>query len=446
MRVCVAATWLFATSAASGEIQPASHRQPNILLLVLDDLGYAQISANGCTDFSTPNIDAIGTNGARFTDFHVSAPVCSPSRAGLLTGRYPTRFGHEFNHPEGDQAELGLPVGEPTIAGRLKAAGYVTAHFGKWHLGNPREPGQTPADRGFDKSVWIAGQQKLPPFWLTDNGKARQNHSPYVDSAIADETCQFIAADHDQPWFVFAAFLTPHSPLDLPASVAAGHPEIAKPARRACANAMELVDAEIGRIMATLKETGQQERTLVVLLSDNGAYPRNGSLGLPFIGNKGTLWEGGIRVPCLVQWPDRIPAGQVIDDPLIALDLAPTMLAAAGVDLGTSPGLDGINLLPRLDCSGALPANRAMFWRYGEQFAVRQGPWKFLRGMRNREKNIWETGLYDLRTDIRERRDQSAAQPELRAELERLYREWDEKNIAAAWKPAFEEEDLDGGE
>jgi arylsulfatase A-like enzyme len=444
--VLAGAMLLLAAQPISADETRAGRQPPNILLMVLDDLGYAEISANGCADFSTPNIDAIGARGARFTDFHVSAPVCSPSRAGLLTGRYQTRFGHEFNHPRGDHSLIGLPVTESTIAHRLKAAGYVTGHLGKWHLGNPREPGQTPADRGFMESAWFPGQNKLPPFFLIRNGKVRESASPYVDTAIADEACQFMAAHQGEPWFLFAALLTPHVPLDLPVDVAAGHPEIESPARRACANAMELVDAEIGRIMSRLRELGEDDNTLVILMSDNGAYPANGWTGKPFIGTKGTLWEGGIRVPCLMQWPDVIPAGQVIDDPVIALDCVPTMLAAAGVDPAASTELDGVDLLPRLKGTGTMPADRVLYWRYGEQFAVRRGNWKFTRAIRNRESGDFEIGLHDLTTDIRERRDQSAKQPALREELLRLYAEWDQANIQAAWEPNFSEEDQDGGE
>ncbi len=445
--VWATAAWLGGACSPGAEGQrPAVQQPPNILLMVLDDLGYAEISANGCTDFATPNVDAIGARGARFTDFYVSAPVCSPSRAGLLTGRYQTRFGHEFNHPDADKASLGLPVNERMIAHRLKDAGYVTGHIGKWHLGNPREAGQTPADRGFMESVWFPGQKKLPPIFVTDNGKTRKCDASYVDTGIADEACRFVTEHQAQPWFLFAAFLTPHVPLDLPPEVAAGHPEIEKPARRACANAMELVDAEIGRIMSLLRDLGEEDNTLVILMSDNGDYPANGWTGKPFIGTKGTLWEGGIRVPCVLQWPGVIPAGQVIHDPVIALDCAPTMLAAAGVDPAASPELEGVDLLPRLKGTGSVPADRVLYWRYGEQFAVRRGNWKFVRAIRNRESGDFEVGLHDLATDIRERRDQSALQPALREELLRLHAEWDQANIPAAWKPNFSEEDQDGAD
>jgi hypothetical protein len=164
----------------------------------------------------TPNLDSIARSGVRFTNGYVSAPVCSPSRAGLITGRYQTRFGHEFNHPMADRAPVGLPVSETTAADRFKAAGYLTGHIGKWHLGNPNLPVYSPASRGFVESAWFPGQKKLPPLTVFRNGERRRTDDRYVDEAIAREGAAFIEAHRDTPWFLYVGFLTPHQPLDTP--------------------------------------------------------------------------------------------------------------------------------------------------------------------------------------------------------------------------------------
>ena len=196
--VCVCA-W-----PSQGAASPAA--RPNVLILLADDLGYADIGAQGCTDIPTPNIDTIAKNGVRFSAGYVSAPVCSPSRAGLMTGRYQTRFGHEFNHPLADRSPVGLPTDQKTMAQWFKDAGYTTGHIGKWHLGNALTPQFSPATRGFMESVWFPGQKKLPPLQFFRHQERGVTNDRYVDEAMAREAGDFIGKHREEPWFLYCAF------------------------------------------------------------------------------------------------------------------------------------------------------------------------------------------------------------------------------------------------
>jgi arylsulfatase A-like enzyme len=232
---------------------PKAGAKPNIVFLIADDLGYADIGANGCTDFATPHIDSIADNGVRFTNGYVSAPVCSPSRAGLITGRWQTRFGHEFNHPLADRSPVGLPVVEKTAAQHFREAGYVTGHVGKWHLGNPLVPEFSPKARGFDESVWFPGQKKLPPLQFFRHGERGKADDRYVDEAMAREASAFIERYRAEPWFLYVAFLTPHQPLDTPPGSEERFAQIADNERRKCAAMVTVLDGSVGRILQTLR-------------------------------------------------------------------------------------------------------------------------------------------------------------------------------------------------
>ncbi len=393
--------------------------------MIADDLGYADIGAQGCSDVPTPHIDSIAKNGVRFTNGYVSAPVCSPSRAGLLTGRYQTRFGHELNHPMADRAPTGLPLSEKLASQWFKEAGYVTGHIGKWHLGNPHMPEFHPNARGFVESVWFGGQKKLPPLQFYRNGEQGKCDDRYVDEAIAREAAAFAGKHRNQPWFLYVAFLTPHQPLDAPPGADKAFAGIVDPTRKKFAAMMTLLDGSVGTILKTLRETGQEERTLIVFLSDNGAPPKNGSRNTPLTGNKGTTWEGGLRVPFVMQWKGVAPAGRVVDVPVISLDLLPTALAAAGVSVSADARLEGVNLLPLLTGRTQEPPHAALFWRYGEQMAIRSGDWKLVRAS--------QTGLFRLSDDIGEQHDLSAAQPEKLASLQKLWDDWNKSNVTALW-------------
>jgi len=436
---------------------------PNILILLADDLGYADIGVNGCPDFATPNIDSIARNGVRFTSGYVSGPVCSPSRAGLMTGRCQTRFGHEFNHATADLSPFGLPASVKTAAQWFQEAGYATGHIGKWHLGSMRNPEFRPENRGFGESVWFPGQDKLPPlFYFRHNGDAAPGNpgndpgiertakfffdredpkfreaaradDPYVDAAMVREARQFIGRNESRPWFLYVAFLTPHTPLTPPPG--SEDSSISEVKRRKCAAMMTVLDRGIGEVMLMLRDSGQEERTLVVFLSDNGAVPANGSGNTPLKGYKGTLWEGGIRVPFVMQWRGGgIPAGKVVDAPVSSLDILPTALAAAGIPVPADACLDGVDLLPFLTGKSKEPPHEALFWRYGDQRAVRQGDWKLVRTLDGGRNPTLRQGLYNLLDDIGEKKDVSTAEPGKAAELQAKWDEWNAGNIKALWE------------
>ena len=408
--------------------------RPNILYLLADDMGYADLGAQGCTDVPTPNLDSIASNGVRFTSGYVSAPVCSPSRAGLMTGRYQTRFGHEFNHPMADRAPVGLPVEQKTIADWFKAAGYVTGHIGKWHLGNPSLPQFNPAARGFDEDLWFPGQKKLPPLALWRNKTHEEVRDRYVDVAMAREAAGFIERHQAAPWFLYVAFLTPHQPLDTPPGSEDAFAGIANDERRKCAAILTLLDESVGRVLKALRDSGQEGRTLVVFHSDNGAPPKNGSRNTPLRGHKNTMWEGGIREPFVMQWKGTLPAGRVVEAPIISLDLLPTALAAAKVRVSADAKLDGVNLLPFLTGKTQQPPHDNLFWRYGEQNAIRQGDWKLVSALDTTvTPPLLRTGLYDVVRDAAEMHDLSAEQPEKVKELQALWAEWNKQNVPALW-------------
>jgi arylsulfatase A-like enzyme len=412
----------------------ATKDRPNVLYLLADDLGYADMGAQGCTDVPTPNLDSIASNGVRFTSGYVSAPVCSPSRAGLITGRYQTRFGHECNHPLADRASVGLPVDQKTIADWFKSAGYVTGHIGKWHLGNPSLPQFNPTSRGFEEDMWFPGQKKLPPLTLWRNRTREDVNDRYVDVAMAREAAGFIERHQAKPWFLYVAFLTPHQPLDTPPGAEGPFAGITDNERRKCAAMITLLDESVGRVLKALRDSGQEDRTLVVFHSDNGAPPKNGSRNTPLRGGKGTTWEGGMREPFVMQWKGHLPAGRVVDEPIISLDMLPTALAAAGVAVKADAKLDGVNLLPFLTGQTKQPPHDNLFWRYGEQFAVRSGDWKLTRALDTTQRPpAIKTGLYNLAHDSGEQHDLSAEHPAKVAELKKLWDEWNADNVPALW-------------
>lgn len=429
MKLILATTLL----ALSHALHAAEPQRPNILYLLADDLGFADTGFHGCADVPTPNLDSIAKNGVRFTNGYVSAPVCSPSRAGLLTGRYQTRFGHEFNHPLADRAPVGLPVSEKTAANWFKEAGYTTAHIGKWHIGNPNLPEFSANGRGFDLDVMMPGQNKLPPLIVWRNGKRETANDPYVDTAMGREAAAYVQQHQSAPWYLYVAYLTPHSPLQVPPGAEDPFAAITDAKRRKNVAMISLLDESVGRILKALRDSGQEERTLIVFHSDNGAPFGSGSNNTPLSGFKSTLREGGIRAPCTMQWKGTLPAGRVVDAPIISLDILPTALAAAQASIPADARLDGVNLLPYLTGKAEAP-QRNLFWRYGEQYAIRQGDWKLVRTMEQVSKPpVYTTGLYNLATDHAEKHDLSAQHPEKVKALQGLWDEWNGKNLDPLW-------------
>jgi arylsulfatase A-like enzyme len=426
----------------------ASPGRPNIVVVVGDDMGYADVGVHGCTDIPTPHIDSIAKNGVRFTNGYVTGPYCSPTRAALLTGRYQQRFGHEFNPGPVTQpgTKAGLPVGEKTIADRLKAAGYKTGLIGKWHLGNA--PEFHPQKRGFDEFYGFLGGAHP---YLPGVAAAKQNpiyrgnevveETEYLTDAIAREGAAFIDRHRGEPFFLYLCFNAVHTPMQAPKEYLDRFPNIPEGNRRTYAAMMSAMDDGVGKVLGKLADLGLDGNTLVFFVSDNGGPPANASNNTPLRGHKASTWEGGIRVPFYFQWKGRLKAGQVYDLPVAQIDILPTALAAAGVKVEREAWkLDGVDLMPHLTGKNASPPHQdGLFWRFGDQRAVRVGNWKLVRGRAGpgrgaQAAKVTEWQLFDLGKDAGEQTDLAPKEADRIKELETAWKNWDEKNIPPAWK------------
>ncbi|HTU26413.1 MAG TPA: sulfatase-like hydrolase/transferase, partial [Pirellulales bacterium] len=360
-----------------------------------DDLGYGDLGVHGGTLVPTPNLDALATSGVRCTNGYVSAPYCSPSRAGLLTGCYQTHFGHEFNPHEGNEATLGLPLDQRTLADYLRDAGYATALVGKWHLGF--DSAHHPQSRGFDDFFgflvgghnFILHKDAKPNFSsarstnMIYRGHDLQSLDGYTTDLFTDEAIAFIDRQQEKPWFLYLAYNAVHDPLQIADKLRDRIPaDVADPDRRAYASLLLGLDDGIGRVTKHLHEKGLERDTLIFFFSDNGgpghkrmmAY--NAAVNTPLRGDKAQTLEGGIRVPTFISWPGKLPAGKAYDQPIIALDVLPTALTAAGMVIPDHR--DGVDLLPYLSGKNDQPPHAALYWRFGPQKAVRQGNWKLV--------------------------------------------------------------------
>jgi arylsulfatase B len=423
---------------APAAAQPAP-RKPNIVLLFADDLGYGELGCQGNPEIPTPHIDSIARNGIRFTDGYVTAPVCCPSRAGLMTGRYQTRFGHEHNATGKRNLDpaVGLPLPEKTMADHLKAAGYATALIGKWHLGG--SPAYHPQRRGFDEFYGFLheGHFYYPPPYRGGLTRLRVNEPPYDDNnpimrgsepaeepayltdALAREACAFIDRRRGQPFFLYLAFNAIHSPMQAPVALMKEFEGIRGEHRRLFAAMMRSLDNAVGQVLAKLTAAGLDQDTLIFFLSDNGGPTAElTSSNHPLRGGKGQLYEGGIRVPFLAQWKGRLRPGEVSGRLVSSLDILPTALAAAGS--APASGLDGVSLLPGLlpeMTGGAQPRQeRTHFWRYGPNLALRRGAWKIVRQTARGAQTKVE--LFDLANDPGEQNDLASREPARLREME----------------------------
>jgi arylsulfatase A-like enzyme len=414
--------------------------RPNILFIVGDDMGYGDVGFHQCKDIPTPNLDALAASGVRFTSGYVTGPYCSPTRAGLLTGRYQTRFGHEFN-PAGTH---GIPLTERTIADRLKPAGYATALVGKWHLGAPEE--MQPQKRGFDEFFgFLGGAHSYIKTAGILRGKEPVTELNYTTDAFGREAVSFIKK-HSQtgPWFLYLAFNAVHTPMDATSERLARFAGIADKRRRTYAAMMLAMDEAIGLVRKTLVETGAEKNTLVFFFSDNGGPTMpgvtvNGSHNGPLRGSKRTTLEGGVRVPFVISWPGRVKPG-VYHKPAIQLDITATALTAAGLDVKSDPKMEGVDLLPFLDGKNAGEPHEALYWRFGQQMAVRMGDFKLVRYDSNadtltggRRQPVTASKLYNLAIDIGETNDLAMSMPEKVKTLQRKWDDWNKANVPPLW-------------
>ncbi len=456
----------------------AAAERPNVVLFLADDLGYGELSCQGARDLSTPAIDSIAENGVRFTAGYVSAPVCCPSRAGLITGRYQTRFGHERNAigVQNLDEHVGLPLGERTIADRLKALGYATGLMGKWHLG--AHPTRHPMERGFDEFYGFLneGHYYLPrPYlgavtWLRiaknpagpgprlrkgrfifsdhmGNGMDEPTYDrenpilrgrtpivehEYLTDALARESVDFIDRHADEPFFLYLSFNAPHSPLQAADAYMKRSEGIEDVHRRIFVSMVENVDDAVGRVLAKLDREGLGENTLIFFLSDNGGPTRElTSSNAPLRAGKGQVYEGGLRIPFLLQWKARLGGARIDQRPVIALDILPTALAAAGAE-SPGRGLDGVDLLPYLTGEETGLPHQTLYWRYGTRIALRHGNWKLV-GRYEEGSGATDLELYSLAADLGETLDRAQDLPARTQELKGLLEAYDRQMVAPLW-------------
>ena len=417
-----------------------SAEKPNIILILADDLGYGEL---GCHDgpLKTPVMDQLAKDGIRCTDGYSAFPVCSPSRAALLTGRYPARIGPKYEDYFGKGETLD-PVKHTTIGQLMKEAGYRTACFGKWNVSNgDRRPAN---DYGFDRWVGLHINHDYYTHKLEATGDLDMyvDGKPYpdregtwCDTVFTDEAIKFIKTESEEPFFIYLPFQAPHAPFqdpDVPhfKPVDDWHN---KPdgVRNLVEKMIERLDLEIGRVLNALDELGLSEDTLVILTSDNGGI-KGGNIGRnhPHRGAKQGLEEGGIRVPLIFRWPGVLAKGTEFSEPIHAMDLTATIAAVGGASHRADQPFDGMNVLPALKGERELPSNRPFFFRRFksakgsyQQSAVRQGDWKYLRSYGGPEK--YTEALYNLRSDIGETKDLARSAPEKLNALRRLLEKWE---------------------
>jgi arylsulfatase A-like enzyme len=436
-------SWLWMGLALLGIAAPvpaADRAKPNIVILLADDMGYADVGFQGCKDIPTPNLDALAKSGTRCSNGYVSGPYCSPTRAGLLTGRYQTRFGHEFNPGAGDVQ--GLPVTETTIADRLKGAGYATGLVGKWHLGSAAK--FHPQKRGFDEFFgFLGGAHPYFPGMGAPiyRGTEVVMEKEYLTDAFAREAVAFIDRHQKEPFFLYLAFNAVHTPMHATDDRLKRFASITDNTRRTYDAMLLAMDQAVGRVREKLRSAGLEDNTLIFFFSDNGGPTMKGttinaSRNDPLRGSKRTTLEGGVRVPFVISWMGKVPAGKVYEAPVIQLDLLPTALTAAGVEVKPEWKLEGVDLVPYLRGEKTEPPHEALYWRFGQQMAIRKGDWKLVRydtAADGGARGATEAKLYNLKDDIGEKNDLAAKEPQRVRELQAVWDRWNESNVKPLW-------------
>ena len=462
MTLCLLSMWVGAVNAQN----VAEQRQPNIVFIFADDLGYGDTSVYGSELIRTPNIDALAAEGVRFTDGYVSHPVCSPSRAGLLTGRYQQRHGWEFN-PAGRDRNAGLDLKETTIADALKSLGYKTGMVGKWHLGH--QEAFHPMSRGFDEYFGVlagASQffEELPAGGATAlrsgvpisrtlynavyRGRERVQVDEYLTDVFTEEAVSFIDRHANEPFFLYLSHTTPHTPLQATKRYLDRYAHVDDKTRRVYAAMVSSLDESVARVVAKLKQIGQYENTLIAFLSDNGSAGYIGNAGSNGIlaGYKRYHLEGGIRIPFILSWPAKFPSNSVYEQAVISLDLMSTFTAAAGRERKTE---DSVNLIPFVTGERTGRPHEFLYWRSGPTQAIRDDRWKMIQfkrtdfnsedlnstGRLDPPEGGWSTDaplgfatlLYDLKNDPGETKNLAEKYPEILKRLKTEHSNWAEQ-------------------
>lgn len=410
--------------------------RPNIVVILTDDQGYADVGFNGSTEIPTPHIDRIAKNGTVFTNGYVSFAVCGPSRAGLITGRYQDRFGFSRNPLMAPRdSTMGLPQSEETLAELLKRAGYKSGVIGKWHLG--AHPSQRPNQRGFDEFYgFLSGGHRYFPeeYTLRDLGQvnsqydayrtkllknsARVEETEYLTDALSREAVNFVIENQQTPFFLYLAYNAPHAPMQATQKYLDRFLNIQNKKRRTYAAMVSAVDEGVGRLLDVIEKRGLAENTIIFFLSDNGGPTKdNASINAPLRGFKGDFFEGGIRVPFAVQWKGKIPAGVTYDHPVISLDIFATAAELAGVNPQNE--LDGVNLIPFLTGLRSDRPHQALYWRNydAQRFAVRVSDEKLI----TMPDRIFQ---FNLKKDLSEKRNLHQEQSPATQRLKALIEDW----------------------
>lgn len=430
-----------------------AQQPPNIVMIVADDMGYADCGPYGCKDIPTPNLDALAKGGVRFTQGYVSGTVCSPSRAALMTGRYHYRDGvYDWVQP----GKKGLDPEVPTIADYLKKAGYRTCIVGKWHLGESETC--NPLNRGFDEFYGFLGGGRSY-FSRTKKGKDGANSKDgayqqivrgrepvpefdYTTHLFGRDGAAFIERQSGQPnpFFLYLAFNAVHTPMEAPDDYLKRFEAIENKGRRTYAAMLSAMDDAIGKVLETLKKAGVEDNTLVCFISDNGGpitrNAPNHSSNKPLKGGKGETWEGGIRVPFIMKWPKGLPVSVTYENPVIHMDMTATFLELSGQKMNEKFPMDGVSLLPYLkDASKKRPVS--FFWEYGPQWAIRKDNWKLVNACPSgKQGGPCITALYDLSTDSSEQQDRSAGNSERMNDMKAAWAAW-KKDVMGGRTPVY---------
>ena len=429
-----------AGSAMASAVGPVSRSRaaqrprPNILFILADDLGYGDLSCYGRPDYQTPNLDRLAQQGIKFTSAYAAAAVCTPTRCAFITGRYPQRLEVGLQEPLTGKSPstAGLPPGHPTVASLVRQNGYDTALIGKWHLGWRPEFG--PNQHGYDEFFGILsgaadyfthGSPDAAGVAARGGADLWENLTPiertgYLTDLLTDRAVEYIARKHARPFYLSLHYTAPHAPWEGPEDAAidhAGHgggPMTNGGSLKIFASMMTSLDAGIGRVLAALGRAGLEENTLVIFTSDNGG--ERYSFNWPFSSDKGSLWEGGIRVPAIVRWPGVIPAGRSTEQAAITMDWTATLLDVADTKPDPALRLDGESLLTV--CTGARePFDRTLFWRTSSDEAARQGRWKYLKDSKTER-------LFDLAVDPGEKTDLKTKHPNVFDEIRKQHAAW----------------------
>ena len=471
---------------------PAGQRPPNIILILADDLGFNDITANGGGVAGgvvpTPHINALGSEGVTMVNGYAGNGTCAPSRAAIMTGRYPTRFGFEFTptptafsrlvgtfdasdslhkpHFYKERVkdnlpmdEMGIPLGEVTVAKLLKSRGYHTVHLGKWHLG--AAAGMRPEQRGFDESLgFMSGASMfLPandpnvvnskqdfdpidkflwanlPYAVQYNGSKIFKPKGYMTDYLTDNAIETIKANRNQPFFIYLAYNAIHTPLQATKADYDALPQIKDHRLRVYGAMVRNLDRNVGRLMAELKAQGLDDNTIVIFTSDNGGAHYIGlpEINRPYRGWKATFFEGGVHVPYFIRWPSALPAKTRFTPAVSHIDLFSTIAAAAGASLPSDRVIDGVDLKPYLTGKASGDPHKALFWRSGDYKVVRAGDWKLQ--VSARPNKVW---LFNMKTDPVEANNLAAANPAKVAELTALIAQQDRRSVKPLWPSLLE--------